>query len=107
MNRGNVGAPFQYSDSYIQFLAFVKTGSKIPYRMVQGAVCGLSEYVMISAIRIPLLQVYCLLVSNIWCHVSQRVSKIKSYPDIIIDSSLSLSFLISNSIATRFLVYKR
>ena len=26
---------FQYSDSYVQFLAFLKIGFKIPYRMVQ------------------------------------------------------------------------
>ena len=47
MNIGKVGAPFQYSDSYIQFLAFLKIGFKIPYRMVQGIVRGLSEYVRI------------------------------------------------------------
>ena len=45
MNNGKVGAPFQYSDSYVQFLAFLKIGFKIPYRMVQGIVRGLSEYV--------------------------------------------------------------
>ena len=48
MNIGKVGAPFQYSDSYIQFLAFLKIGFKIPYRMVQGIVRGLSEYVRIG-----------------------------------------------------------
>lgn len=47
MNIGKVGAPFQYSDSYVQFLAFLKIGFKIPYRMVQGIVRGLSEYVRI------------------------------------------------------------
>jgi hypothetical protein len=47
MNNGKVGAPFQYSDSYVQFLAFLKIGFKIPYRMVQGLVRGLSEYVKI------------------------------------------------------------
>ena len=36
MNNDKVGAPFQYSDSYGQFLAFLKIGFKIPYRMVQG-----------------------------------------------------------------------
>ena len=41
------GAPFQYSDSYVQFLAFLKIGFKVPYRMVQGIVRGLSEYVRI------------------------------------------------------------
>jgi len=43
MNIGKVGAPFQYSDSYVRFLAFLKIGFKIPYRMVQGKVRGLSE----------------------------------------------------------------
>src|SRR5712691_5489222 len=47
MNNGKVGAQFQYSDSYVQFLAFLKIGFKIPYRMVQGIVRGLSEYVRI------------------------------------------------------------
>jgi hypothetical protein len=43
MNKGKVGAPFQYSDSYVRFLAFLKIGFKIPYRMVQGIVRGLAE----------------------------------------------------------------
>jgi hypothetical protein len=47
MNGGKVGAPFQYSDSYILFLAFLKIGFKIPYRTVQGIVRGLSDYVRI------------------------------------------------------------
>lgn len=47
MNIGKVGAPFQYSDSYVWFLAFLKIGFKIPYRMVQGIVRGLAEYVKI------------------------------------------------------------
>jgi hypothetical protein len=47
MNQGKVGAPFQYSDSYIQFLAFLKIGLKIPYRTVQGTLRGLSDYVKI------------------------------------------------------------
>jgi hypothetical protein len=47
MNIGKVGAPFQYFDSYVRFLAFLKIGFKIPYRMVQGIVRGLSEYVRI------------------------------------------------------------
>jgi hypothetical protein len=36
MNRGKVGAPFEYSHSYIHFLAFLKIGFKIAYRTVQG-----------------------------------------------------------------------
>ena len=47
IKKMNIGAPFQYSDSYVQFLAFLKIGFKIPYRMVQGIVRGLAEYVMI------------------------------------------------------------
>src|SRR5215467_9724875 len=47
MNIGKVGAPFQYSDSYVRFLAFLKIGLRIPYRMVQGIVRGLAEYVKI------------------------------------------------------------
>src|SRR5438128_6585725 len=47
INEGKVGAPFEYSDSYIHFLAFLKIGFKIPYRTVQGIVRGLSDYVRI------------------------------------------------------------
>jgi hypothetical protein len=47
MNKGKAGAPFQYSDSYVQFLAFLKIGFKIPYRMVQGIMRGLAEYLKI------------------------------------------------------------
>ena len=45
MNKDKVGTPFQYSDNYIQFLAFLKIGVKIPYRTVKSIVRGLSEYV--------------------------------------------------------------
>ncbi len=51
MNIDKVGAPFQYSDGYVQFLAFLKIGFKIPYRMVQGIVRGLSDYVRIEEIH--------------------------------------------------------
>jgi hypothetical protein len=47
MNDAKVGAPFQYSDSYIHFLAFLKIGFKIPYRTVEGIACGLTDYVKI------------------------------------------------------------
>jgi hypothetical protein len=64
MNIGKVGAPFQYSDSYVQFLAFLKIGFKIPYRMVQGIVRGLSENVRI--------------VEEIhFTHIRRRMTKIK------------------------------
>ena len=42
MNDGKVGAPFEYSHTYIQFLAFLKIGFKISYRTVQGIVRRLS-----------------------------------------------------------------
>jgi Transposase DDE domain len=48
MNKGKVGAPYEYPDSYIHFLAFLKIGFRIPYRTVQGIVRGLSEYVKIE-----------------------------------------------------------
>jgi hypothetical protein len=47
MNNGKIGAPFEYPDSYIKFLGFLKVGFKIPYRMIQGMVRGLSECVKI------------------------------------------------------------
>jgi hypothetical protein len=69
MNKGKVGAPFQYSDSYVEFLAFLKIGFKIPYRMVQGIVRGLSEYVRIEEIH--------------FTHIRRRMIKIK--PSIVND----------------------
>ena len=36
MNKDKVGTPFQYSDNYIQFLASLKIGFKIPYRDCAG-----------------------------------------------------------------------
>jgi hypothetical protein len=58
-----VGTPFQYSDNYIQFLAFLKIGFKIPYRTVQGIVRGLSDYVRIEEIH--------------FTHIRRRILKIK------------------------------
>jgi hypothetical protein len=51
MNKGKVGAPFEYSHTYIQFLAFLKIGFKISYRTVQGIVRGLSDYIRIEEIH--------------------------------------------------------
>jgi len=51
MNKGKVGAPFEYSHTYIQFLAFLKVGFKISYRTVQGIVRGLSDYLRIEEIH--------------------------------------------------------
>jgi hypothetical protein len=46
MNKGKVGRPFDFPDSYIEFLAFIKVGFDAPYRMVEGAVKALSEYIL-------------------------------------------------------------
>ena len=51
MNKGKVGAPFEYSRTYIQFLAFLKIGFKISYRTVQGIVRRLSDYLRIEEIH--------------------------------------------------------
>ena len=51
MNKGKIGAPFEYSCTYIQFLAFLKIGFKIAYRTVQGIVRGLSDYIRIEEIH--------------------------------------------------------
>jgi hypothetical protein len=51
MNKGKVGAPFEYSCTYIQFLAFLKIGFKISYRTVQGIIRGLSDYIRIKEIH--------------------------------------------------------
>lgn len=51
MNKGKVGAAFEYSHTYIQFLAFIKIGFKIAYRTVQGIIRGLSDYIKIEEIH--------------------------------------------------------
>ncbi|HET7391525.1 MAG TPA: transposase, partial [Nitrososphaeraceae archaeon] len=52
MNKGKVGAPFEYSCTYnIQFLAFLKIRFKISYRTVQGIIRGLSDYIKIEEIH--------------------------------------------------------
>jgi len=63
MNKGKVGAPFQYPYSYIEFVAFLKIGFKIPYRTVQGIVRGLSEYLRIEEMH--------------FTHIRRRILKIK------------------------------
>ncbi len=45
MNREKLGRPFEFPNSYISFLAFVKVGFDIPYRTLEGIVRELSEYV--------------------------------------------------------------
>ena len=43
MNKDKVEVPFQYSNNYTQFFAFLKIGFKISYRIVNRIVCALSE----------------------------------------------------------------
>ena len=45
MNRDKLGRPYEFPNSYISFLAFMKVGFDIPYRTVEGIVRELSEYV--------------------------------------------------------------
>ncbi len=45
MNKHKVGRRFEFPDSYIEFLSFLKVGFDVPYRMVEGAVESLSEYI--------------------------------------------------------------
>jgi hypothetical protein len=47
MNQEKVGAPFEYSYSYIHFLASLMIGCKIAYRTVKGITRRLSEYIRI------------------------------------------------------------
>jgi hypothetical protein len=63
MNQRKVGAPFEYSHSYIHFLAFIKIGFKIAYRTVQGIVRGLSDYIRIEEMH--------------FTHIRRRILKIK------------------------------
>jgi hypothetical protein len=48
MNEGKAGPPFEYSHSYIQFLAFLKIGFKIAYRTIRGILGGLFDYIRIE-----------------------------------------------------------
>jgi DDE family transposase len=45
MNENKLGRPFEFPNSYISFLAFLKVGFDIPYRTVEGIVRELSEYI--------------------------------------------------------------
>jgi Transposase DDE domain len=63
MNKGKVGATFEYSGTYIQFLAFLKLAFKISYRTVQGIVRGLSDYIKIEEMH--------------FTHIRRRTLKIK------------------------------
>ena len=46
--EGKLGRPFEFPDSYMAFVAFLKIGFKLPYRMVQGAVRALSKVIRIE-----------------------------------------------------------
>lgn len=67
MNDGKVGAPFEYSHTYIQFIAFLKIGFKIAYRTVQGIVRGLSDYIRIEEMH--------------FTQIRRRIQKIKPSMD--------------------------
>jgi len=45
MNADKLGRPFEFPNSYISFLAFVKVGFDIPYRTLEGITRELEEYV--------------------------------------------------------------
>ena len=38
MNLGKVGEPYDYPDSFIQFLGYMRTYFHLPYRQTQGVV---------------------------------------------------------------------
>lgn len=45
MNGAKLGRPYEFPNSYISFLAFVKVGFDIPYRTLEGITRELEEYV--------------------------------------------------------------
>ncbi|MCA1846859.1 MAG: IS5 family transposase [Actinobacteria bacterium] len=45
MNQGKEGGPFEVPDSFIQYLAFVRTRARLDYRTLQGFAQGLIENV--------------------------------------------------------------
>jgi transposase len=45
MNQDKLGRPFEFPNSYISFLGFVKVGFDVPYRTLEGITRELSEYV--------------------------------------------------------------
>jgi len=56
MNKKNVGRPFLYPDSFVEFLAFIEIGFSISYRTVQGIVRGLAEYIRMEEIHFTQLR---------------------------------------------------
>ncbi len=45
MNQSKLGRPFEFPNSYISFLAFVKVGFDVPYRTLEGITRELEEWV--------------------------------------------------------------
>jgi hypothetical protein len=84
MNDGKVGAPFEYSHTYIQFLAFLKIGFKSVYRTVQGIVRGLSDYIRIEEMH--------------FTHLRRRILKIKpSVASVNIDDDKLITLVVDAS----------
>lgn len=84
MNDGKVGAPFEYSHTYIQFLAFLKIGFKISYRTVQGIVRGLSDYIRIEEMH--------------FTHLRRRILKIKpSVKNLNLDDEKHITLIVDAS----------
>ncbi len=44
MNSDKKGRPYEFPDSYIEFLSFFKVGLNAPYRVIEGMTEALSEY---------------------------------------------------------------
>jgi hypothetical protein len=44
MNENKKWRPYEFPDSYIEFLSFFKVGLNAPYRVIQGMSEALSEY---------------------------------------------------------------
>jgi hypothetical protein len=44
MNEEKKGRPYEFPDSYIEFLSFFKVGLNAPYRVIEGMTEALSEY---------------------------------------------------------------
>jgi hypothetical protein len=45
MNEDKLGRPFEYPNLYVEFLASIKVGFDIPYRMVEGITKALSQHI--------------------------------------------------------------
>jgi hypothetical protein len=99
MNEGKGGAPFEYSHSYIHFLAFLKIGFKIAYRTVQGIVRGLSDYIRIEdGLTIMFSQRGCIAVTMACMIGKVLVSYILNKQCIVIVTIFRISMLyVSNS----------